>query len=69
RAHHAFDLDDGLVPSARLAMPDRVSVVLAGEPRSKAMIALGIALVALVMMSTALLIQLGTSDETTSQVR
>ena len=69
RAHHAFDLDDGLVPSARLAMPDRVSVVLAGEPRSTAMIALGVALVAVVMMSTAFLIQLGTSDETTSQVR
>ena len=27
RKHRAFDLDDGLVPSARLAMPEGLSVV------------------------------------------
>lgn len=63
-------IDDGLVPSSRFAMPERVSIVLPAEPRSKAMIALGIALVALVVMSTTFIIQLGTGDDvTTSQVR
>jgi hypothetical protein len=64
-----LDIEEGLVPSSRLAMPDRVSIVLPVEGRSKAMIALGIALVALVVMSTTFIIQLGTGDETTSQVR
>ena len=60
----------GLVPSSRFAMPERVSIVLPAEPRSKAMIALGIALVALVVMSTTFIVQLGTRDDvTTSQVR
>ena len=65
-----LDVDDGLVPSSRFAMPERVSIVLPAEPRSKAMIALGVALVAFVMMSTTFIIEMGTSaDVTTSQVR
>lgn len=31
-----FDLDDEVLPSARLAMPERVSVVLVDEPRGNA---------------------------------
>ena len=48
RIHRRFDveadLDEGLVPRSRLAMPERVSIVMSGsEPRSKAMNAVGIA--------------------------
>ena len=63
RGHRTYELEEveELVPSSRLDMPERVSIEVQGEPRSGAMIALGIARVAFVAMSTTLIIPLGAS--------